>query len=213
MQIKDNQKARFIVIEGIDKSGKDTQARFLCDFLNSQNKKAIITFEPTDNNFWGRLIHFILKNRIKLPSLWFQKMYYWDRLCHQKEIKYYLKQGYYVICVRYFFSTIAYGYYGGLDINKIVRWHKKVIWPRFVIFLDISAQQAVRRLELEGGKGEFFEKERKLEKIRQGYFECIKLFPNLFKTIDGERSKEEIFKEVLETFNNFIIADSLTKKE
>lgn len=127
-----NKKPLFIVFEGIDKSGKDTQAELLANYLkNELGCSAAFTFEPTNSNIFGKLIHLILKKHIKISPFLFQKMYFWDRCWHVRQIKKWLEQGYFVVCCRYFFSTIAYGSSAGVDPQKIINWHKKNAIARY----------------------------------------------------------------------------------
>ena len=191
--------SKFIVFEGLDKSGKDTQAEKFVDFLNSRGIKTFFTYEPTNSNIFGKLIHYILKHRIRIPQVLFQKMYYWDRLIHVREIKKHLKKDEWVISSRYFFSTIAFGYALGIDVNKILKWHEKILRPDKVLFIDISAEEAIERLKKEGKKAEFFEKLERLKKARNGYMKCFELFPDIFRNIGGDRSREEVFEDVKKT--------------
>lgn len=50
---------RFISFEGIDGSGKTTQARMLADRLQKEKYRAVLRREPTDDNIFGRLARFI----------------------------------------------------------------------------------------------------------------------------------------------------------
>lgn len=90
-------RGKFIVIEGVDQSGKDTQALCLLMYLEQKNLSVWQTFEPTRDNWWGILIHFLLKQKIKIPQMLFQKMYFFDRRLHVKKIWEKLQAGYNVI--------------------------------------------------------------------------------------------------------------------
>jgi len=94
---------KFIVFEGIDKSGKDTQIDLLYAHLKQKNLKIYSTFEPTYDNLYGKSIRFCLKHRLKLPQTFFQWLYWRDRKIHLPEIEHLLRYGFTVICNRYFF--------------------------------------------------------------------------------------------------------------
>ncbi|PJC02243.1 MAG: hypothetical protein CO073_00450, partial [Candidatus Komeilibacteria bacterium CG_4_9_14_0_8_um_filter_36_9] len=67
--------------------------------------------------------------------------------------------------------------------------------PDLTFYIKISAQEAMRRLQLENGKAEYFEKEEKLQKIKEAYEIVIQDWPNVV-IIDGERPPEEIAKDI-----------------
>jgi dTMP kinase len=141
----------FIVLEGIDKSGKGTQALKILDYLKKEKGLDVwLTHEPTYQGLVGRLINFILKKKIKLPPLFFQKLYVLDRKIHLFEIKKQLKKGKVIVCDRYFYTTIAFGHAGGFNVSKIIKWHQKMLRPD-LLFLSIS-QVKKRCLELKKKK-------------------------------------------------------------
>ena len=187
---------KFIAFEGIDKCGKGTQIKLLKNFLSQLGVKSWFTFEPTKDWPFGQIIHFILKHHVGLPAIWLQYLYYLDRQRHVKAIASHLQQGEMVVCDRYLYSTLAYGYSGGVEMDKILAWHKGILKPDLVIYVDVSAQEAIRRLKAEKGKAELFEKEWRLRKVKEGYEKCFALFPRLFRRIDGKQSKERVFEEV-----------------
>ncbi|HPI67131.1 MAG TPA: dTMP kinase [bacterium] len=196
-----HQKPFFVVFEGIDKSGKDTQADLLVKYIkNNLGKKVFFTFEPTRSNVFGRLIHLMLAKHIKISPLFFQRMYYWDRCCHVRQIKRRLNLGYTVICCRYFFSTIAYGYSAGINPQKIVNWHKKMPLPDLVFYLEIEAAEAMRRLKKQGAQGELFEKKSFLNKVIAGYNFCRQKFPDIWQTIPAQGNQISVFEHIRTTF-------------
>jgi len=179
----------FIVIEGLDGSGKTTQAEFL--FRKLKNK-AVLTSEPSKEGL-GYLIKGFLKREIDPLAL--QLLFAADRAIHlKKKVIPLLKKGKIVICDRYFFSSFAYG---GLNLNK--KWlfeiNKNFIYPDLVFFLDVSPEECLRRIKERGSKRTIFERKVKLEKVRGNYKELSKEMPN-FYVIDAEKSKEIVSQEI-----------------
>ncbi len=199
-------RGKFIVLEGIDGSGKTTLAKMLFyKFFNRDpEKKVILTFEPT-KNILGRFIRFCLKHKIHLPQDFFQKLYFWDRIWHMAKIEYFLENGYTVVCDRNFFSTIAYGYSSGVDVKKIVHWHKDawkegmIIFPDFVFLIDVFPEGAIIRLKKNGRHLELFETEERLKRVAMGYNIAISYFPEV-KTIriNGNQRRVKVFREICE---------------
>jgi len=94
----------FVVFEGIDGSGKTTQAQMFASYLDSRSaSRTFLTAEPTDE-LVGRLIRkILLLSRETIACLFFA-----DRSLHLTEIEPILKCGRNVVCDRYAYSTLAY---------------------------------------------------------------------------------------------------------
>lgn len=155
-------KGKFVVLEGIDGCGKTTIAKLLAPHL-----KALVTREPTSIGA-GRKIHNILRHRVKAPSpLEFQKLYITDRHAHLKRVILpALAQGKNVICQRYVLSTLAYGMAFGVAYDDIKH---RVPKPDVTFLLDLPAKEAMKRIASRKQSNEYFEKLKKLEKVRRQY--------------------------------------------
>jgi len=81
-------------------------------------------------------------------------------------------------------------------MEKILKWHSGILLPDLVLLIEISTDEAIKRLQKQKVGAEFFEKRNKLKKISLGYLKCVELFPNLIKKINGEKPKKEVFKAV-----------------
>ncbi|MEK7582990.1 MAG: dTMP kinase [Patescibacteria group bacterium] len=156
------QSGKFIVLEGIDGCGKTTVAKLLAPRL-----KALVTREPTSIGA-GRKIHNILRHRVKAPSpLEFQKLYIADRGEHLKRvITPALAQGKNVICQRYSLSTFAFGMAFGVAYDDLKH---RVPKPDVTFLLDLPAKEAMKRIAKRNRSNEYFEKTKKLEKVRRQY--------------------------------------------
>jgi len=106
-------KGALIAIEGIDGTGKNTQATMLVEYIKSiKYKVKKFEFPNYSKTFFGKEVGHYLNgdfgglNQIhpKLVSL----LYAGDRFESQKEIMEYLENGYFVICDRYVSSNIAH---------------------------------------------------------------------------------------------------------
>ncbi len=155
-------KGRFIVLEGIDGCGKTTIAKLLAPRL-----KALVTREPTSTGS-GKKIHDILRHRVKAPSsVEFQKLYITDRHEHLKRVILpALALGKNVICQRYVLSTFAYGMAFGVAYEDMKHQVPK---PDITFLLDLPATEAMKRIVSRKQSNEYFEKLKKLEKVRRQY--------------------------------------------
>lgn len=192
-----------IAVEGIDGSGKTTQAQNLVKKLKKKGIKAIYTKEPTDEPT-GKLIRKILSGEIKVPPLSLQYLFCADRGVHQLELEKYLKKGYVVITDRYFWSAVAYGisdlggsvdYY--LAAFSILSMYNQFMEPDFTFFLDVSVKEGFKRISKSSKHSEIYDKKEKIEKIKKAYEILFKKFEKEFVIVDGEREVDEVEKDLL----------------
>lgn len=189
-------KGKFIVFEGIDGSGKTTQFRMLAKYLKENKKNILVTKEPTKGRI-GKIINRILGEKEKVNHIFLQLLFSCDRAEHlEKKVIPALEQGKIVLCDRYLFSTLAYGNSEIGDLAWLENLGKHFILPDITFFIDVSPKESIRRIRnVRKKKKTFFEKEKKLKKVRQNYKMLSKKYKN-FYVIDGERKKEEVFRDI-----------------
>jgi dTMP kinase len=159
----------FICLEGIDACGKNTQGDRVAELLKNQRKDVILTEEPNKDFFRGEEIRAVLEHRYTkkpIPSpLEFQEWYVDNRRDHlEKLVIPSLEDKLIILGLRTFWSTIAYGSLG-VQKNTLIRLNKDFIAPDLTIFLNISAEEALKRKHLSGKELEFFEKLGKLKMV------------------------------------------------
>jgi len=195
---------KFIVFEGIDGCGKSTQLKLISSYLFESDKSnhIFLTREPTAISKYGDQVRRLLKESsdIKKDQKKFTSLYIKDRKFHvKKHILPMLNQGVIVLCDRYKYSTFAYQLAQGADLNYLLKQHENLIKPDLVIILDISAEEAMKRISKNTASREVFEKKQFLEKVRENYLKM----PDIFKDeniviINGKGEKEEVFKKIKE---------------
>ncbi|MEE9323385.1 MAG: dTMP kinase [Candidatus Aenigmarchaeota archaeon] len=186
---------KFIVFEGIDKSGKETQAKMLYDYLHKKAIPVIYTEEPSPKNAIGRLIKKWLIGQATITSgEAITLMYTADRHEHlKKTIIPALNTGKNVICDRYFYSTIAYeSAIFRVDKEWIKSLHKDVRKPDVVIFIDIDPEVSLKRVR--ASPNDRLEKVELLKKVREAYKEMVN--EEKFFVVNGDRAKDEVFNDV-----------------
>jgi dTMP kinase len=186
---------KFIVFEGIDKSGKHTQARMLCEHLRANGKHVIYTEEPSPNNPAGRLIKDWLAGRFEMTSgEAITLLYTADRYEHLKRVILpNIAEGENVVCDRYFYSTIAYeSAIFGVSQEWIKKLHEHVRKPDAVIFIDIEPSVSLARKRAR--PHDRLEKVELLDKVRDAYRKMAK--DEGFFVVNGDRPKEEVFADV-----------------
>jgi len=119
----------FICVEGIDGSGKTTQARRLVKTLTRKG-------------------YDILQGNTRVPTVVEAVLFAADRNYHiENEIKPLLKAGKIIVCDRYVYSSIAYQ--GAADVNTewIKEINKHAIKPDLAIYIDVPPEIVINRIK------------------------------------------------------------------
>lgn len=186
----------FIVFEGLDGSGKSTQAKLLKDYLEKKKKISVVLVkEPTDQPPVGDLIRSILRKKISVSPTAFQLIFCADRAEQlERVVKPALTRGQWVISDRYFYSTIAYGSLD-LETDWLLKINECFLKPDIVFLLKVRPAVCLEQIDRNRGECEFFERKEKLEKVWLNYENLSRRFPNI-QVIDGEERIEEIANQI-----------------
>ena len=192
----------FITFEGIDGSGKSTQAKLFSKWcLEYLKKEVVLTREPGGSPSCQVFRDIVLEGKLRHP--WSEPFIFMlDRAEHIADvIEPALNEGKIVICERYFDSTLAYQVWGrGLDRSVLDAMFKTAHFPvpditiYFSIEVDAAFERVLRRGKLDSieSEGYIF-----MKKIKQGYDDLSKENPGRFVVIktDG-KTPQEVFEEV-----------------
>ncbi len=190
----------FICLEGIDGSGKTTQARMLAAHLGKTGD-TILTIEPTKGGI-GTFVHSLLKEVEGLDSRTRQLLFVADRAEHVlTTIEPAVRSGKHVVCDRYIMSTIVYGCAGGLDEEWLMKLNSKFPEPDATLIIDVSADTAMDRImdrqqERLGAVEAYFERQEFLEAAREQYKRLASVYKNTY-IIDGDRDEGEVLKDLI----------------
>ena len=195
-------KGIFIVMDGMDGSGKSEMTRVLHDYL-SKNKRynVLITMEPTDGKY-GKEVRDILKNENdpKINSERMLELFIKDREQHLKNtiIPFLNKSNEHdvniVISDRYYYPTISFQATQGLDMKMLIEINKEFLKPDIAFIMDINPEIALERIKIR--KKEKFEQLKSMNKLRDKYLELPKFLKDNIKIIDASKSLEEVFEYI-----------------
>mgnify|MGYP001772824834 FL=1 len=193
-------KYKYIVIEGIDGSGKTTVANILKDILNQKGYKVFLTKEPFRSDI-KEIIKKIVSEGIydKFYGYSLACLFTSDRFLHNKVIEEYLREGYIVISDRSYHSTFCYqGIYEGFNIEWLKCITKPLRKPDVVIILDVLPEIAINRIKSARSDEFPYEKIEFLEKVRRAYLNLKNILPdeNIY-IIDNNGSLEKTIEEIL----------------
>ncbi len=197
-------KGKFIVIDGGEGSGKSTQLQF----LKEKYPKALFTREPGGSPYAEEIRAVILKSQFAVQADAFTHLclFFAARQDHMRNtVVPALRSGKTVISDRGDCSSFVYQLYGleGIHLKDLFFSLRKQALGEFApdlyVFFDISPEESIRRTTMRAnlfGESNHFD-ERKIEfhrRVREGYLEFAKLFPDKVKIIDASGSKEEVWK-------------------
>ncbi|MBI2658112.1 dTMP kinase [Candidatus Woesearchaeota archaeon] len=196
-------KGLFIVVDGIDGSGKSEIVKMLHNYLFSKSKKyrILTTREPT-NGVYGEQIRKMLRQE-KDPGSSSEKLaelFIKDREQHlMNAIEPFLESSgkhelNIVLCDRYYYSTIAFQSAQGMKINDIIAKNKRFRKPDIAFVLDVEPSIALERIAYR--EKEKFEQLEFMEKIRKVFLKMPRLLKDNIKIIDSSRPLDDVFRDL-----------------
>jgi dTMP kinase len=161
------------VIEGIDGTGKSTQARRLAEEFRQAGREVVLSREPTDGPWGRRLRESAASGRLSPEDE--LETFLKDRQQHVAEvIAPALAAGKVVILDRYYFSTMAYQGARGFDPADIRRRNEAFApVPDRLLILDVEVDTALERIGARGDSANEFEKRESLERCREVFLSLV----------------------------------------
>jgi len=195
-------KGLLIAFEGLDQSGKQTQAERLKDALERRGRHCILLDFPSYETHIGKEIGEGLQGRREYGPDVMQLLYVANRYEKKPQIEGMLSQGSVVICDRYLASSIAYGEAQGLDGEWLRDVQKYLPPPDLTILLDIAPETAAGRKTSNRDK---YERDLALlSRVRDSYRRQAHAAGWL--RLDGERAKDDVAAEVIAAVRRLIEA-------
>ncbi|NLF84392.1 MAG: dTMP kinase [Candidatus Gastranaerophilales bacterium] len=198
----------FITFEGADGSGKSTQLDMAVKHLESKGINLIKTRDPGGTPLGCRIREILLNYDGHIAPTCELLLYLADRAQHVEEkLIPALNEGEIVLCDRYVDSTLAYqGYARGLDKEQILLLNDiaaQSLMPDLTLVFDVSTEVAMQRVgdtkdRLES-EGQNFHR-----KVREGYLDLAKKYPERIVVIDANKSIEEVHREVVEVLERLL---------
>jgi dTMP kinase len=195
---------QFIAFEGIEGSGKSTQATLADLWLTEHKIDHIFLREPGSTPLSEKIRELLLKRPEIALSAPAEALLYLSARAQLAEevISPALLAGRLVLADRYSHSTLAYQGYGlGLpvaELTRICEFATGGLWPDRVILIDIPPQVGLSRKKENGEAPDRIEARGLafFERVRGGYLAMAKKESEVFCVIDGSKSEEEVWGEV-----------------
>jgi dTMP kinase len=183
---------QLIAFEGLDQSGKQTQAELLRDRLKAEGFKARLVSFPDYGTSIGEEIARALQGEREYGPDVMQLLYIANRYERKGDLLRWLDGGLVLICDRYIASSIAYGEAQGLDPAWLADVQKFLPIPVVTVMLDIAPETAVQRKAVDRDR---YESDLALQgRVRESYVR--QAAAERWVRLDGERSKAAIAADV-----------------
>jgi len=181
-----------IAFEGLDQSGKQTQAELLRDRLKVEGRKARLVSFPDYGTSIGEEIARALQGERDYGPEVMQLLYVANRYERKPDLQRWLDGGLVLVCDRYVASTIAYGEAQGLDPAWLTEIQKFLPPADVTIMLDIAPETAVQRKAVDRDR---FERDLAMQgRVRESYRR--QAANGNWIRLDGERPKNDIAADV-----------------
>ena len=181
-----------IAFEGLDQSGKQTQAELLRDRLKqSGHKSRLVSFPDYATSIGEEIARALQGEREYGPDV-MQLLYVANRYERKADLQRWVDGGLILVCDRYTASSIAYGEAQGLDAGWLTGMQRFLPPASLTILLDIAPETAVQRKAVDRDR---YERDLAMQaRVRESYHR--QAAANQWVIIDGEQSKDAIAAEV-----------------
>ena len=199
--------SKLIAFEGIDGSGKSTQAALLFEAFKAKGIKTILTAEPTKRPI-GRMIRDIFSGKLIADQQVIAALFAADRLDHltneEDGMIRLLAEGTTIISDRYFLSSYAYhSVFVPMDwVIEINRRAVALCPAQLHLFIDVDPEVSMERIRARQTALEIYETMDNLKRVRENYLEAIERTKDsaTVRIIDGNRNAETVHQEILGLF-------------
>ena len=182
-----------IAFEGLDQSGKETQARLLADRLREDGQRPRIVTFPDDLTPIGQEIRRALAGGREYGPDVMQLLYVANRYERRPDLERWLTAGEILLCDRYAASSVAYGAAQGLDADWLGDVQRFLPAAALTLLLDIAPETAAARKAT--GRDRYERDLALLARVRESYHRQATA-PG-WRRLDGERPREAVAVDVL----------------
>ena len=202
------ERGRFLVLEGIDGSGKTTQAKLLAERLRKEGRQVVLTAEPTSYPT-GIALREALSGKVRHSECEMAALFVLDRIAHnthpEEGIGALLAAGVDVICDRYYYSTLAYQ-----GQSTDYAWVKamnllcpEIRRPDLCVYLDLTPEQSLERIRCGRDSVEIYENRETLSRVRETFLRVLHDLSGSDRivTLDAYRPPELIHEDIYRALN------------
>lgn len=194
--VQDNQRATIIAFEGIDQSGKETQAARLAERLQLEGKKVWLSGFPDYETPIGIELRKFLSGERSFNPQTRQLLYVANRYEKLEELRDAVVHMDYIILDRYKASGLAYGLITGLDMDWCIQLESGLPDPDYTFLFDTPVEESFRRKQ--EGRDVYERQQDFLASVRQAYLELAERY--CWTIFSSKQSVEQLQEEVWSHF-------------
>lgn len=218
---KFERKGKFIVITGIDKSGKETYAfnpqKFniisIKEYMERKGFRVLKIKQPSYNTVMGGLVgaylgrddRFVINGKLPKDVAWV--LWSLDRAQHNQTVATWLSRGerYIVLSKRWTESNVIYQFLNGILVKDILTLEKNIIRPDYLIVLDIPLDKLIERLNK--SRTDIYEKIEFLKKVKRCYLRMSEYYPyGEVYIVDAGGGLKETSRNLLEAIEHIMVS-------
>jgi dTMP kinase len=208
----DSQPGTFVVFEGVEGSGKSTQAARLVELLKADGREVIVTREPGGPPVAERIRTVLLDpDAAAMHPRTEALLYAAARAEHvQQVILPALSEGKVVVCDRFLDSSLAYQGYardlGPDDVFEINRWAIAGVLPDVVVLLDLDPAEGLRRATADRAADRVEQETAAFhERVARGYHRLAERDPARFVVIEASGDPDTVAARIRERLQGRVI--------
>ena len=191
-----------IAFEGLDQSGKQTQAERLRDALTASGRHVRLLSFPNHATPIGHEIRLALAGDRHYAAEVLQLLYVANRYESRSDIAADLGRGTIVLCDRYIASSVAYGEAQGLDPSWLAAVQQRLPQPDLTILLDILPEVSARRKQM--GRDRFEQDLALLARVRESYLR--QAAAGGWVRLDADRPRDVVAADVASTVSHRLMS-------
>jgi dTMP kinase len=207
----ENQRGKFIVLEGIDASGKDTQEKLLKEHFPD-----FVFFHCLDEEkkHTNTLRDAMFNCGYRWATLSEMMMFWADKFQMIEQIKKLLVEGKSVVVNRWEVSNLAYQIWGK-QREDMREWAEfmcakldEIVKPDLYLYFDVTVEESGKRMSARKGLGydrnDYYESQKKdfFERVISGYKKELGKYNSVI--IDGMQTREKVFEDTLKAIQNIL---------
>jgi dTMP kinase len=207
-----------ITFEGIEGSGKSTQAKRVHKWLQYKNIPSVLTREPGGTDIGKQIRQLLLDpNHTAMSPMTELLLYLADRAQHLAELIHpEMARGKMILCDRFYDATTVYqGIARQVEMKTILKLHHIVLGdlkPTKTLLFDLPVEKGLSRAWTRIHANQSEQNENRFEKesiqfhehVRKGYLDLAKNSPDRIVIVNADQPEKHVFDDIVSIFDQFI---------